>query len=214
MLAGGSIAAATWVTPSVIGFDRVAAAVPSRPYQKVYSEDFQAGIGNADAVWSTTQTEAAPADPSRIFLGRFGSQTVGVKLDNLPAHECLCIEFDFYCIESWDGIHSSYGTDRFGVRLDGAQIMLDSFGYWRFGTRADGSRFDQSYGPNALNPAGTGTSERDTLGYNRWGDQVFRINLCDLDHTGTTAAIEFFGLGLQGLNDESWGIDNLVVSYA
>jgi len=214
VLTGGAVAATAWVTPTVIRLDRVAAAVPSRPYQTWYEENFQAGIGNPDAVWSTTQTEAAPADPNRVFLGRFGNQTISLTLQNLPAHDFLCIEFDLYIIESWDGGHPKWGNDRFGVRLDGAQVMLDSFGHWRFGTRADGANFDQTYGPNALNQAGTGTSERNTLGYDKWGNQVHPISLCNLEHTASSATVEFFGLGLQSLNDESWGMDNLTIRYA
>lgn len=190
--------------------DRVAAAVPSVPYAVHYREDFQAGIGNANASWSTVQTATAPADSSRRFLGQFLNDTVTLKIGSLPPHDCLCITFDLYVIESWDGNHPTYGgPDIFGTTLDGTTMLSDSFGHYKFGTQ-----WSQTYGPAALNPPGTGAVEFDTLGYPRWGDQVVPISLCDLPHTNATATITFFAMGLQSLTDESWGIDNLEISYA
>ncbi len=212
VLAGSSIAAGVWVAPVVLGLDRAAAASPSAGYAAVYTEDFQGAIGGPNVGWSTTLTETAPADPGRRFLGRFGNQTATLRMRDLPPHECVCVTFDFYCIESWDGHHPTWGgPDEFGVRIDGVEEMRDSFSYWRFGTRPDGADFEQTYGPAAFNPAGTGTVERDTLGYNRWGNQVFRISVCDIAHVSSSISIDFFGSGLQALNDESWGIDNVVI---
>jgi hypothetical protein len=39
---------------------------------------------------------------------------------------------------------------------------------------------------------------------------VYRLDLV-FDHTGPDLVIEFTGLGLQGIEDESWGIDNIRV---
>lgn len=202
--------ASAWTAPSVIGFDRVSAAVPSRPYTPYYKEGFQGAVpGNADASWSTSLISAAPADPNRRYLGDFGNDTVTLKLQNIPVHDCLCIEFDLYLRRSWDGSHPRWGDDWVGVRLDGTVLMRDTFAMHSLPS------FQQTFGPLALNPAGTGTSERDTLGdTSRWGDQVVPIELCDLTHTGSDAVFDFFGEGQEGVNNEGWGIDNLVVSYA
>lgn len=199
-----------WVAPSVVGFGAVAAATPSVPYTNFYTEDFQGSIGNAQASWSTVQTEVAPADPNRRFLGRFLNQTVTLTLGPLPAHDCLCLRFEFFVIESWDGNHPRYGgPDLFTVGVDGVPQLSDSFGQHPFGVQ-----WSQTYGPDPINLPGTGRSETDTLGYNRWGNSVYNIELCDIAHTASAASITFSAQGLQSLSDESWGIDNLEVSYA
>lgn len=203
------VAAVVWVAPSVTTLDSVSAATPSVPYVAHYKDDFQGAIGSPIASWSTVQTATAPADPNRRFLGQFLNDTVTVKIGGIPPHECLCIEFDLYLIESWDGNHPTYGgPDRITVGLDGTTLMSDSFGHYKFG-----ANWAQTYGPAALNPPGTGAVEFDTLGYPRWGDQVVPISLCDFAHTADTAIITIAGSGLQSFTDENWGIDNFVVSY-
>lgn len=45
----------------------------------------------------------------------------------------------------------------------------------------------------------------------RFNDAV-TLSLCDLVHTDPTATITFQAFGLQGINDESWGLDNVMIS--
>ena len=40
---------------------------------------------------------------------------------------------------------------------------------------------------------------------------MYRITL-SFDHTASSLELSFFGLGLQDLGDESWGLDNVTVS--
>ena len=42
-------------------------------------------------------------------------------------------------------------------------------------------------------------------------DSVYHISLT-FDHTVSGLELSFFGLGLQELEDESWGLDNVTVS--
>ena len=118
VLVAGALAGATWVAPSVIGLDRVAAASPSVPYSVVYSEDFEGVIGSPIASWSTVAT--ANPTPARTILGRFTNDTVGLMVA-LPAHECLQICFDLYVNDSWDADNPTWGgPDMFGFAIDGA----------------------------------------------------------------------------------------------
>ena len=117
------LAVGVWAAPSVLRLDRVAAAVPSRPYVPFYEENFQGALGGPNVSWSTVQTDVAPADPNRRFLGQFNNDTVTLRLQGLPPHVCLCVEFDFYAIQSWDGEHPSNGRDALNVSVDGALLF-------------------------------------------------------------------------------------------
>ena len=203
--AGSLVAAGVWVAPSVIGLDRVAAAVHSAPYTTFYTEDFQGAIGGPDANWSSIATDVPPADPNRRFLGQFTNDTVTLSLANLPPHDCLCVEFDFFQIQSWDGEHPTNGPDIFEVLVDGVLLFAESFAH-------DGQTSGQSFGPATNNPPGTGASEFGTLGYSFFGDGVYALSICDIVHTSPTATITFQADGLQAITDESWGIDNVVIS--
>lgn len=192
LMVGGVAAAGVWVAPSVIGLDRVAAAEPSNGYSLLYSEDFEGAIGVAGvASWNNVST-ADPTSTNRI-LGRFGNDTVTLRMA-LPAHECLRICFDLFVNDSWDGTNPTYGgPDRFGFGIDGTTI------------------WNEPYNSSNAPAGGTiiqGPAQMWFTG--RWPDRV--IQYCvEIPHTNSTANFTFFGSGLQGLNDESWGLDNVEV---
>ncbi len=193
LVVGGVTAAAAWVTPSVVGLDRAAAADPSNGYSVVYTEDFQGAIGQPGvASWSTTQT----ANPTggELILGRFTNTTVTLRV-NLPPHDCVRICFDLYVNDSWDGTNPTWGgPDQFGFRIDGTTI------------------WDEPYNSNNAPAGGTIITGPARLWFtNRWFDRVIRYCV-ESDHTAGTVQFEFFGSGLQSVNDESWGLDNVEVS--
>lgn len=197
VLAGGAASGAVWVAPSVIGLSRVAAASPSNPYSLVYSEDFEGAIGTPTATWSNIST--ANPTPTRTILGRFTNTTVSLTVD-LPPHDCLRICFDLYVNDSWDGTNARFGgPDRFGFAVDGTTLWNEP--YTTTNAPAGGTIIE---GPaqlwfNLRNPF--------------WIDRV--IQYCvEVVHTDSTAVLRFFGSGLQGVNDESWGIDNVEVYAA
>ena len=81
--------------------------------------------------------------------------------------------------------------------------------------------YDQAY-PNAIgggsHPAGTGAIEVNTLGYTFPdptvnGDSVYHFNFV-IPHTANSVVLNFSGIGVQIVADESWGLDNVVVSPA
>jgi hypothetical protein len=69
--------------------------------------------------------------------------------------------------------------------------------------------------PNGDNPAFTGAVEVHTLGYEYTGnpkDAVYHLSF-DFPHSTDTLELDFSGMGLQPLDDESWGIDNIEVKF-
>ncbi len=192
LVVGGATAAGVWVAPSVIRLDRVAAAEPSNGYSLLYREDFEGAIGIAGtASWSTVATDS-PTATNRI-LGRFGNDTVTLRMA-LPEHECLQICFDLFVNDSWDGTNPTWGgPDRFGFAIDGTTMWNEPY--------------DASNAP----AGGTIITGPAQLWFtNRWNDRVIRYCV-EIPHTASTANFSFFGSGLQGLNDESWGLDNVEV---
>lgn len=168
----------------------------------------------------------------RGFLGQFSNDTVCLSLDNLPAHTQVTVSFDLFIIGSWDGSGPGtttqadqiaalggeriHGPDQWYFTADGQEILRTTFSNWpQYGFR---QAYPGPY-PEGDYPAQTGAVEITTLGYEYVGrdkinygpmDSVYRISRT-FDHTGSDLLLTFAGEGLQGLDDESWGLDNVRV---
>jgi hypothetical protein len=129
----------------------------------------------------------------------------------------VTVSFDLYLIRSWDGSSAGttydWGNDyfTFGVN-NGPTLLHDTF--------SNGNPAGQTYGPNAINPWGTGASELYSLGYffkddkiNQDEDSVYHFNY-SFASTDAMLGFNFAGSGLQAITDESWGIDNVMVSVS
>jgi hypothetical protein len=165
---------------------------PILPKQLVYSNNFESGVGSE---WSTSQVETT-ATPLTKFLGRFANNTATLTLDTTPG-ETYTLNFDFYAIDSWDGNNTTYGPDFFNVAIDGVRVFSNTFSNF-----AD---FTQTFrAPERLENFGFAP-------YSNWLEAIYRGIPLTFTATGTTSKISFFGSGLQGVGDESWGIDNVRV---
>ncbi len=82
------------------------------------SGSFDGPLNVGDVTWTgATDSDiiSAPSDSSRNFLGQFGgTDSVSLTIDNLAAHTIICVSFDLYIIDTWDGA-GSWGPDGFGV---------------------------------------------------------------------------------------------------
>ncbi len=156
----------------------------------IYQTDFESG---ADATWSTATT-TTNATTSR-FLGRFSNGQAVLTLSGLPLdHQRAIVEVDAMIIDSWD--FGAYGYD-----------------YWGFDIGYDGSKeFWHMYSGTHPDTYTVGADVTGNFIAAGWGDRIYRNISRSTDHTGDTLQIQFTdGGGLQGLGDESWGIDNVRV---
>jgi hypothetical protein len=195
----------------------------------VYFNDFQTAVGPG---WSTTGLDPLaidhtplPADGSRKFLGREDGQpdptlglhneTVSLSLTGLPAHTSVTVSFDLYVIQSWDGADPDGildpNIDEWLLNVTGGPTLLDT----TF-SNTEESGHSQNYpdpvgGPT--HPAGTGASEIDSLGYFFLGDSVYTLSFT-FPHTATSLVFNFGAHGLQHILDESWGLDNVLVTVS
>lgn len=175
--------------------------------KQVYSFDFEGPIGPE---WSSNVAELSPS--GNIFLGRFGDFTSTLRLNGLPAHERLLVELDMYIFDSMDGNDTGPGSgeeengvadpDVFTYRGDGKLIKRTTF------SNRHPQAFPGDY-PGGDYPAKTGASDIDSLGYDE--DTTFPVSL-SFRHSGKKVKFSTTASGLDDLNDESWGFDNVVVA--
>lgn len=203
----------------------------------VYFNDFQAPTVGSE--WSQTSLASAPNPDyagNRRFLGEFGNGVVSLTLNNLPQHTQLSLSFQLYLIRSWDGNDTTVvngdplGPDTWSLGVAGGPGLLSA-------TFSNGNPAGQTYGgafssytSTAYTPctayqgysgAGqygpmTGANECYSLGYyfndpnlgTQAMDSVYNLNF-SFAHSGSSMTLNFAANGMQGLADESWGLDNV-----
>ena len=180
-----------------------------------YEADFAGGAG---AEWSNTKTETTPGTAER-FLGQFANNVVGLRFANLPAHTNVIVTFDLFIIETWNGNGTAEpepGPDYWNLALtNGPTLLHTTFkGYDTSASPYDSTQAFPDQYPAGTFPGRTGADETNTLGY-VWQsepfDTVYRGLTYSATHNGTALQINFSGSGLQGIGDESWGVDNVKV---
>lgn len=176
-----------------------------------------AGTAGADVVLFQDNFEGAAPSPKwssntivtrdsafTYFNGRnFNGMTSTLTLTAPPApapgtsYE-FTLRFDLYIIDSWDGDDIGAGPDRFQVNLNGASIFNHSF-----------ANQHDLYDYRAPDVGPT------HLGFNSaFKDSIYRgITLPFNPGTANPIVFSFHDTTTQGVNDESWGIDNVTVSY-
>lgn len=183
----------------------------------VYANDFQSSVGSE---WSHSTLQNTPTPypfGARNFLGEFGNDTVSLNLSGLTPHSALTLSFDLYLIRTWDGSStgtvSDFGNDSFKVAVGNGPVLLDA-------TFSNGNTAGQTFGPAAINPQFTGAAETYSLGYVVPGsilatpqvmDSVYTLRYT-FAHSSDQLTLDFSGYGLQAMDDESWGLDNVHVS--
>jgi hypothetical protein len=200
----------------------------------VYMNDFQTAVG---AGWSSadntiTITQAPNDDFERWFLGEFSNGTVSLSLTGLPEHVTTTVSFSLYLIRSWDGNATDddgvpIGPDYWNLSVGDDPPLLNT-------TFSNGGIVGQAYAPTPFaagctgynldgldageyNPM-TGASECYSLGYtfsslivkNEPMDSVYNLSFM-FAHNASDLVLNFSATGLQGIDDESWGLDNVMV---
>jgi hypothetical protein len=181
--------------------------------QTFYSTDFSGAVGPE---WSNTTTSTTPIG-DRPFLGEFGNTAVTLNLTGLPAHDTVTISFDLFVIRSMDGNSEPFPFEQDHWRISIGDAASQSVILDTTFSNADSIPRSQFY-PDPFsaginNPARTGASESNTLGYLHFGDPmdtVYNLSLI-VPHTADTFSAVFEGYDLQALADESWGIANVEV---
>lgn len=171
----------------------------------LYSKNFETNA--PDPRWSNLRWDSQPAFTG--FAGRYSNSWVSVSLPEAPppglgvdgndgpppTGSWYRLVFDFYAIDSWDGENTVNGKDRFGVAINGVTLFDETFD--------NQNNLWQSYRGPTVGPQ--------HLGYNAaFRDSIYRdIEILFQAEPGAGIIALFGDSGLQGLSDESWGIDNV-----
>lgn len=160
----------------------------------IYTNDFESTIGSE---WSViTNDNTYPSIFSR-FLGRFNSSNSQVTLNTVPGKLYL-LEFDLYALDSWDGNNEN---DFFNVSINNQQVFHE--------TLTNNLGYTQTFRLPDIGGIGT------NLGFvSDYSDSIYRKIPLVFTATQTTTQIQFSDSHIYtaGLNDESWGIDNVKVT--
>jgi len=179
-----------------------------------YANDFE-NMADPLTEWSDPSTYVTPGTsihPADRFLGRFSNGTLTLSLSALPDHNEISVSFDLYIIHSWDGNRvPPDGPDVWDVSVVGGPTLLHT----TFSNSGDHNQaYPNSY-PGGENPAFTGITEPiGSLGFvGGSGDDTTYGGLSfTFPHAADALTLSFSGIGLQGVGDESWGLDNVVVT--
>jgi hypothetical protein len=179
---------------------------------RVYGTDFSTGITTSNASWSTTTTTTSPNTKS-TYLGPFSTDPASatLNLNNLPTNSALLISYRIHVINTMDG--DCVVPDSWSVEADGDTNVSWTTSYANYPDGCAAYPDAQSFDDDRFVP-GTGAVVSNSLGEASPGagemDSTYQRSLL-LPHGGSTAAITFAGQGLQSLEDESWGLDDVTV---
>ena len=171
----------------------------------IYWNDFEASAG---AEWSNHLLDASPS--GRQFLGQFGNSRTRLALACLPAHQTLRLSFDLYVLRSWDGNDGEppIAPDLWSFSVSGSTLLITTFSNWS----GDYQAYPLAY-PYGSYLAFTGATEVNALGYEFNGspmDATYHLSFL-FPHQTDALEVSFSAAGLQPLEDESWGLDNVEI---
>lgn len=176
--------------------------------EAIYENNFEAAIENE---WSKPVRDVTPNKQG--FLGRFGNEVITLRLSDIPEHAYVFLAFDLYIIQSWDGVRTEVGPDVWDLNISGGPTLLHT----AFCNGDPLGNVRQSYPdpyPGGNQPARTGAAQNSSLGYKfrvtEYTDSVYQLTF-DFAHSVSTLELNFSASGLQALDDESWGIDNIEI---
>jgi len=150
--------------------------------------------GNYSSEFTQLTLRAVPRDGGRN--GQTGDGSGGGSGDG----GMYRIKFDLYIIDSWDGSERTYGVDRLQVLANTRSIFDNTF--------SNHNRANQSF-------SAPQTGGRNLGFHDGWNDAIYRNITLEIPTSavGDRLVVRWQDTGLQGVNDESWGIDNVEVSY-
>jgi hypothetical protein len=193
----------------------------------VYEQDFEANDPYLE--WYGCTTPITTKTPSgQNYLGEYANETACLQLPGLLDHSHVTVSFDLYIVRSWDGneIHrpvnvAGYmpyspeqiiGPDEWLFKANGKNLIHTTFANWDWQSYGFHQAYPDDY-PWGSNPALSGAMEVNSLGYYFSTipmDAIYHLTFT-FRQGNPELTLDFSAVGLQGLTDESWGVDNLTV---
>jgi hypothetical protein len=175
----------------------------------VYTNNFSSSM-TAPGVTATLTGGRQQTAPNGEVFREYGSNdlsNVTLTISGLQANSMTTLSFNFYGIQTLDGNDTTFGPDIFNLSANGATLLNTTF--------SNVAGHNQAY-PGTF-PGGnfaprTGAIANNTLGYGGFGDSTYFLTFSTVTNASGSIVFTFNGTGLQQSGDESFGIDNLVVS--
>lgn len=184
-------------------------AVSAQTLTTFYSNDFELPVGPE---WSKNIRSTTPIG-NNDFLGRFGGEAVALDLYDLPRHCSVTVTYELYIIGSWDGsVGPHAGPDIWDMNASNPTdcCPVENLLHTTFAScDCKFQAYPDNY-PDVHLPGQSGADRVDTLGFDE--DAVYELSFTfyhDLDDLRLTFAAT---PNLESLSNESWGLDNIVVS--
>jgi hypothetical protein len=190
------------------------------PLPTVSSETFETGTASLSN-WSSSLLSTSLGSSKMAatgYLGRFGNENVSLSV---PAGlSTVTISFDLYIIGTWDGAgQQGYGSDRWQIAVsrdggDPVNVFHTSFSNQATKPQNFPKEIDLGTSPNDK-----GAAAVNALGYPKAsgkfdvGDAIYHLTY-KVSNPSRGALVFYFRTTteLQDLSDESWGLDNVVIS--
>jgi len=177
----------------------------------IYSNDFE---GGSTANFSGDGTIQTPPSGVTHFLGYLANGGAAVlTLNGISAYSNIGLSFDLYTVRTLDGDGKGFccGPDNFMVTANATTLMDTTFA-----TRPD---WTQDY-PVAGSAGGTGSDSLLTgqlgpyvfFGSENYTDYTYHLSFTNIASNVNTLTITFFGNTTQSIDDEAFGIDNILVT--
>jgi hypothetical protein len=184
-------------------------------------ETFENGIASLGA-WTPTTLSTSPGTSKKApttFLGRFTNEPVSLTV---PAGaSSVTLSFNLYVIGTWDGAGiQGFGADRWQLAVSKSGGAVENVFETSFSNQATKPQnYPRQIDDGGTSPAHTGALSTNTLGYPKGegkfdvGDAIYGMSFT-VSNPSRGEMVFYFRTTtqLQALNDESWGLDNVVVS--
>lgn len=182
------------------------AGAPGAQAAIVFQTDFESGtpvqVTGAGIIAGTGSWPAGNPFGGQHLRNGSANQWTVLTLNNLVANGTIDLQLDLLIWDSWDGVtFSCCIPDYVEIEVDGAQVFLQPY-----------------RNVNLVGSEGTGTllyaDDLDHGVNGSWDDSAWRLLLNALPYSGTDVQIRIrpTGAGFQGGDDESLGLDNIIVS--
>lgn len=166
--------------------------------------DFESGTAGPD--WSRSTITTSPS--GNKFSGKFANEEQVLTMPSLPAHSQASLQLDLHTIDTWDGSGTANGPDIVDISVDGVGTQLHAT--FTKSPNTGAQSYPAAY-PGPDNAPETGAASTGTLGYTGYGDAMYRLSYT-FPHSASSLVVRIKGQNLQGTGDESWGIDNVLVT--
>lgn len=188
--------------------------------QIVYSNDFEtntAGFSTTGVTTLPTTGAGFGTSPNSTFLGRLSSESTTLSLTGLTTGQSYTVAFDLFIGDSWDGDSGGgVGPDSWRLRANGTTLVDATFSNLSNQTQTYSDATPIGAGANPFQTGADVSYSQSTGFFGNYGIYRFSTGAgnptLSFVATSSTASLVFEGVNLQGVGDEYWAIDNVVVT--